>query len=521
MWGTLGLRAALPPCLNGGTIREGLGSRVVRTPTPEIRAELRMKFGRSLQGMTLSIVVVAAIASIRPSVSATDRPAPKVLQWRVTPEGVEALPPAFASGRRHDAVVAPDGWVHLVYGGVDESSAVVRLEYLRYEAEVASESGYDGVELFAEASVVSAPSVALARDGAVGVAWNSYPHRKREAGRVWLARFGSDGVFRGVNAVGSAGIAPTDPKLHVAENDRAFVHFSSSEAAEASSEVFLYFSDFPDGDWRKAVLDLRGEGEADRSPALATGGDGDTVYLAWVRETSRGSRLLMARSGNGGATWPGEPAFVNDQWVARIGDVTLCVTDEAILAFWVESERWRRRILTAVSVDGGATWGDDRVLVDQNVGAIAYEVHSLGGDLALVWLGSRSVGRFREDSLGWRGFSPVTGETTGEAIVLTSLESGFWLDEFVVVPAGDVLLVGTIEANPDDSWRYSVYALESTGRFGHRWSEAWSRRVRQGLVAGALGDEGLGVLFRESRQRRLPFESPYRGHLEWLALRFR
>jgi hypothetical protein len=480
-----------------------------------------MKFGRFFLGLTGSLVVVSAIASTRLPASATDQPSPKVLRWRVTPERVEALPPAFASGRRYDAVVASDGWVHVVFGGVDDSSRAVRLEYLRYEAELASESGYDGVELFAESGVLSAPSITLDRDGAVGVVWSSYPQRKREEGRVWLARIGPDGVLRGVEAVGSAGIAPADPKLHVAEDGRAFVHFSSSESAEASSEVFLYVSDFPGGEWRPAVLDRRGEGEADRSPALATGGDGDAVYLAWVRETSRGSRLLMARSGDGGATWPGDPAFVNDRWVARISDVTLRVADEMILAFWVESERWRRRILTAVSLDGGATWGNDLVLVDQNVGAIAYDVHSLGEDLALVWLGSRSVGRFRKDSLGWRGFSPATGEATGEAIVLTSLDSGFWLDEFVAVPAGDVLLVGTIEANPDDSWRYSVYALESSGRFGHRWSEAWSRRVRQGLVAGALGDEGLGVLFRESRQRRLPFESPYRGHLEWVALSFR
>ncbi|UCG70901.1 MAG: exo-alpha-sialidase [Thermoplasmata archaeon] len=130
-------------------------------------------------------------------------------------------------------------------------------------------------------------------------------------------------------------------------------------------------------------------------PKIALGSEG-TIYAVWQDSRNWDDDIYFARSTDGGANWSDPNIRVNtDQDTALQFNPTLAIDAEGTLyVAWEDTRDGDRNIYFAKSKDGGNTWTDPNIRVNNDLGDFNEEGPSIavdsGGTIYLVWDDNRN-----------------------------------------------------------------------------------------------------------------------------------
>jgi hypothetical protein len=130
-----------------------------------------------------------------------------------------------------------------------------------------------------------------------------------------------------------------------------------------------------------APVTLSDPGQNGQNPQVVT--DGSTITAVWSRYDGSNKRVQSASSSDGGASW-GAPVTLSDP--GQNAQSAQVVTDgSTITAVWQRYDGSNNRVQSASSLDGGASWGAPVTLSDPGQGAYDAQVVTDGITITAVW----------------------------------------------------------------------------------------------------------------------------------------
>lgn len=128
------------------------------------------------------------------------------------------------------------------------------------------------------------------------------------------------------------------------------------------------------------------------SPALSTSSDGD-VYLSWIEPTHSGGKLLVSQYDQTNQKWS-EPHLIATSAALAVSSAdTPTITvgrNQSLAAVWLETTKDGTKAIISRSKDGGATW-DSPVALTTESNHVAFPTISFwrSGKILAAWLDGR------------------------------------------------------------------------------------------------------------------------------------
>ncbi|UCG70651.1 MAG: exo-alpha-sialidase [Thermoplasmata archaeon] len=217
------------------------------------------------------------------------------------------------------------------------------------------------------------PSLAVGSNGVIYVVWQDarngsdldiFFSRSSDGGATWL-----DPEIR-VN-IDTSGLTQSKPDIAVDSNNDIYVVWQDFR----SSDYDIYFAMSSDGgvSWTdpavKVNADTSTTSQFDPTIAVDTTG---TIYVAWEdeNETTFDYDIYFAKSTDDGATWTDPSVKVYaDSTSKEQADPSIAVdSSQTIYIAWEDLRNDNSDIFFAKSTDGGATWTDSNERVNKDVG---------------------------------------------------------------------------------------------------------------------------------------------------------
>lgn len=275
------------------------------------------------------------------------------------------------------------------------------------------------------------PTVAVAPDGSIGVAWVDQAQKD-----VLYQRYGPDGtplLRRATNVANSPGIFSWLPRL-VMTDDQVFALWQEIVFSGGSHGGEAFFARSTDGgETFGAPVNLSnttngaGKGRLTKrywhngSLDLGRGNDG-SLFAAW---TEYQGPLRVARSTDDGGSWSEPVQVTGGEGTLPARGPSLAVRDGRVHLVWAVGEDPAANIRYATSRDGGQTWSEPLLIAASGAHADAPKVavHS-DGTVHLAWMESPD-GPLRDYRIRYARGNPFATGSAESATVSLPLPEGF------------------------------------------------------------------------------------------------
>ncbi len=178
---------------------------------------------------------------------------------------------------------------------------------------------------------------------------------------------------------------------------------------------------------------------------MATSADGERLYVMRYTEQGRAplaftyedGEFYLLSSEDGGATWQRRDAFALGGTMGS-ALTSLALDAGGVLSFvWSEAVDGTSRVVVATSNDGGASWSRHEPLAGSGSQAMPFAAPLGPGRLGLVWYEADRPGLTGEIDATWRGhYAEVAGVGSADAPVAASMAATSALHEGGICVAG-------------------------------------------------------------------------------------
>ena len=189
--------------------------------------------------------------------------------------------------------------------------------------------------------------------------------------------------MRLTNSIGNANThANSNRCLAVNGNE---VHAVWQDARNGNLDIF-YKRSLNGGLTWEADVALITNSEFQATPAIAV--SGSNVHIVWEDDRDGGSEVYYARSTDAGATWSTEVKISNEGF--NIGTPSIAVEGNNVHVVWMEtSSMFVEDVYHISSTDGGLTWGDEHKLSGQDSDEEQPTVAVSGNNIHVAWADNR------------------------------------------------------------------------------------------------------------------------------------
>jgi hypothetical protein len=190
-------------------------------------------------------------------------------------------------------------------------------------------------------------------------------------------------IFTNFTQLGGAD-APFTSSVEVSDDLTSELQINSDIAVDSSGNLYavwedlengvdkdIYFADSSDGgqNWRKPNILVNSSSDDQTKPSIAVNPSTSDIYVAWQDKRGGDWNISFANSLDGGTTWSNPPVQINDDVGAeRQGAPDITVDSVGTIhAVWDDFRNLDWDIYYSKSIDGGFTWAPN-VKVTNSVG---------------------------------------------------------------------------------------------------------------------------------------------------------
>jgi len=234
------------------------------------------------------------------------------------------------------------------------------------------------------------PSLAVDDAGTLFVAWDNDTAGEEDIGFANStdggATWSSPHVI--INTDGLMGLPQKNPAIAVNSTNEVYVVWQDARALDWD----IYFSKSIDGGatWMDPNIRINNDlvNATQFTPTIAVDNNG-MIYTAWEDGRDGNSNIYFAKSADGGSTWSNPNIKVNTN-VSTNQNPTITVDSSGnIYIAWQDNRNGHYDIYYAMSSDGGATWSDPNIKVNNEVGTANQRAPSIAvnstGAIFVVW----------------------------------------------------------------------------------------------------------------------------------------
>lgn len=177
--------------------------------------------------------------------------------------------------------------------------------------------------------------------------------------------------------------------------DGEHVYAAWHDARNGEFDIYFNYSEDGGSTWQSVDQRLDSDVEGDAaSEEVEMCCDGATVYVLWHDERDNEHDVFFNRSTDGGASWLQDDVRVNQSTGAAVlGSASVCCEGSNVFVVWSDRRNGKRDIYFNRSTDGGLTWrvADTRIGTDTAGAAHSHspKICCRDGQLSVAWYDDR------------------------------------------------------------------------------------------------------------------------------------
>lgn len=164
----------------------------------------------------------------------------------------------------------------------------------------------------------------------------------------------------------------------------AVVHVVWEEYRDGNGEIYYKRSSDAGASWG-ADTRLTNNSAKSLSPSVAV--FDDLVHLTWFDQRDGNDEIYYKRSDDGGLSWGLDTRLTNDSFPSIYP--AIAASEAGIHLAWEEHRHGNGEIYYKRSIDGGATWGIDTRLTNNNAQSFSPSIATSGEDVNIAWFDQR------------------------------------------------------------------------------------------------------------------------------------
>jgi len=424
---------------------------------------------------------------------------------KISPEGVDVPAPQLPE-KGSSVVIDSKGTIHIVFQGYSRELRQSVVYYRQVVGSKVSESRQLTSKPAGLPSIAVTPQVLFAAWAEKGESAD----RKDTSGVIGFGSSTDGGRTWTTSILPGKTLGATSPKIF-ADSDGNPLVYGVARISElgAEQEVYIFRSADRGSSWTVTTPSASVKGVSLEPHVVQT--NPGRLLIAWAQSESPAWSLRLSESDDNGKTWK-ETRIVNDDPRLPVEAPWIISSGQRVAVFWKQVTVGGVVLAVDSSVDGGASWADDRRLLEKEVASLEYQVVG-EKDRLRVFYSSRSGSgvllrhRLFDLELKHSDFWKTKGLVPAPRLVKESLHPMFFFATLLKTKVG----VAVSHREEGRSWRVSVFFAEKLAKSPKsdgilRLAPDLGGSDRSLLYAVPLPD-GVGVFYREQQARRLPMES--------------